>query len=86
MSNRVYSNNGCSLFQNFAGVNKYNVKLLKRNGSPNMPLVQKAAVDGPCTGGKVGSKELTVLYSLSNFSFQSILFHLLLVTCVQIHV
>ncbi|KAK2538315.1 Xrn1 [Columba guinea] len=33
-------------------VNKYNVKLLKRNESPNMPASQKAAVDGPCTGGK----------------------------------
>lgn len=51
----VLNNKCCSLFQNFAGVNKYNVKLLKRNESPNMPVIQKAAVDGPSTGGKVGS-------------------------------
>lgn len=58
MSNGVLVfNNKCrSLFQNFAGVNKYNVKLLKRNESPNMPGIQKAAVDGPCTGGKVGAR------------------------------
>lgn len=51
----VLNDKCCSLFQNFAGVNKYNVKLLKRNESPNMPVIQKAAVDGPSTGGKVGS-------------------------------
>lgn len=33
-------------------MNKHNVKLLKRNES--VPVVQKAASDGPCTGGKVG--------------------------------
>lgn len=49
----VFNNKCCSIIQNFAGVNKYNVKLLKRNESPN--VTQKAAVDGPCTGGKVGS-------------------------------
>lgn len=49
----VFNNKCCSIIQNFARVNKYNVKLLKRNESPN--VTQKAAVDGPCTGGKVGS-------------------------------
>lgn len=86
MSNRVFSNTCCNLFQNFAGVNKYNIKLLKRNGSPNMPLIQKAAVDGPCTSGKVRSKELTVLCSLSNFTFYSILFQLFLDIRLQIHI
>jgi len=52
----VFNNKCYSLFQNFSGVNKYNVKLLKRNESPNMAVIQKAAVDGPCTGGKVGSR------------------------------
>lgn len=86
MRNRVFNSNCCNLFQNFAGLNKYNVKLLKRNESPNMPVVQKAAVDGPCTGGKVRSRELTFLCSLSNCSFQSVLFQLFLVACVQIRV
>ncbi|XP_061221246.1 5'-3' exoribonuclease 1 isoform X1 [Neopsephotus bourkii] len=50
--------------QNFAGVNKYNVKLLKRNESPNMPVIQKAAVDGPCTGGKKDNELESLLASL----------------------
>ncbi|KAF2979207.1 hypothetical protein EK904_004232, partial [Melospiza melodia maxima] len=50
--------------QNFAGVNKYNVKLLKRNGSPNAPLIQKAAVDGPCPGGKKDNELERLLASL----------------------
>ncbi|XP_074887854.1 5'-3' exoribonuclease 1 isoform X10 [Buteo buteo] len=53
-----------SLFQNFAGVNKYNVKLLKRNESPNMPVIQKAAVDGPSTGGKKDNELEGLLASL----------------------
>lgn len=59
----VFNTKCCGLFQNFAGVNKYNVKLLKRNESPNMPASQKAAVDGPCTGGKVGYRLLNFLCS-----------------------
>ncbi|KAJ7395556.1 hypothetical protein BTVI_154292 [Pitangus sulphuratus] len=39
-------------------VNKHNVKLLKRNESPNMPVIPKAAVDGPCTGAKKGTRML----------------------------
>ncbi|KAM7013423.1 5'-3' exoribonuclease 1 [Passerculus sandwichensis] len=50
--------------QNFAGANKYNVKLLKRNGSPNTPLIQKAAVDGPCPGGKKDNELERLLASL----------------------
>ncbi|KAM6304978.1 5'-3' exoribonuclease 1-like [Aegotheles albertisi] len=45
-------------------VNKYNVKLLKRNESPNMPVIQKAAVDGPCTGGKKDNELESLLASL----------------------
>ncbi|NXT30048.1 XRN1 exoribonuclease, partial [Syrrhaptes paradoxus] len=50
--------------QNFAGVNKYNVKLLKRNESPSMPVTQKTAVDGPCTGGKKDNELESLLTSL----------------------
>ncbi|NXW02504.1 XRN1 exoribonuclease, partial [Fregetta grallaria] len=50
--------------QNFAGVNKYNVKLLKRNESPNMPVIQKAAVDDPCTSGKKDNELESLLASL----------------------
>ncbi|XP_042734269.1 5'-3' exoribonuclease 1 isoform X1 [Lagopus leucura] len=48
--------------QNFAGMNKHNVKLLKRNES--VPVVQKAASDGPCTGGKKESELESLLASL----------------------
>ncbi|RMC02142.1 hypothetical protein DUI87_21308 [Hirundo rustica rustica] len=48
----VSKENRSLIKNNFTGVNKYNVKLLKRNGGPNMPGVQKAAADGPCAGGK----------------------------------
>lgn len=72
----VFSNKCCSLFQNFAGVNKYNVKLLKRNASPNVPVIQKPAVDGHHTGGKVGSKWLIFMCSLNDLSFRSILLQL----------
>lgn len=51
--NCCVSNQFCNLFQSFAGGNKYNVKLLKRNESPNVPCLQKATVDGPCIAGKV---------------------------------
>ncbi|KAM9378407.1 5'-3' exoribonuclease 1-like [Phaethornis superciliosus] len=47
-----HSHNRVPNKQNFADVNKFNVKLLKRNESPNIPVIQKAAVNGPCAGGK----------------------------------
>lgn len=48
--------------QNFAGVNKHNVKLLKRNES--VPVIQKAASDSPCTSGKKDSELESLLASL----------------------
>ncbi|KAF4801807.1 5'-3' exoribonuclease 1 isoform X4 [Turdus rufiventris] len=60
----VSKENRSLIKSNFAGVNKYNVKLLKRNGSPNMPVIQKAAVDGPCTSGKKDNELESLLASL----------------------
>ncbi|KYO33908.1 5'-3' exoribonuclease 1 isoform X1 [Alligator mississippiensis] len=50
--------------QSFAGGNKYNVKLLKRNESPNVPCLQKATVDGPCIAGKKDIELESLLASL----------------------
>ncbi|XP_065412984.1 5'-3' exoribonuclease 1 isoform X1 [Chrysemys picta bellii] len=50
--------------QNFAGANKYNVKLLKRNESPSVPVIQKASVDESCIAGKKDSELENLLASL----------------------
>ncbi|XP_053162862.1 5'-3' exoribonuclease 1 isoform X2 [Hemicordylus capensis] len=50
---------------NCAGANKHNVKLLKRNEGPNVPVEQKIAVDGPSINEKNGSELESLLASLN---------------------
>ncbi|XP_062988229.1 5'-3' exoribonuclease 1 isoform X2 [Elgaria multicarinata webbii] len=52
---------------NFSGANKYNVKLLKRNEGPNVPVEQKPSVDGPSITEKTGSELEDILASLNIF-------------------
>ncbi|XP_028587031.2 5'-3' exoribonuclease 1 [Podarcis muralis] len=53
--------------QNFAGANKYSVKLLKRNEAPNEPVEPKPAVDSPSITEKNGSELEDILASLKIF-------------------
>ncbi|XP_044288700.1 5'-3' exoribonuclease 1 isoform X3 [Varanus komodoensis] len=52
---------------NFSGANKYNVKLLKRNEGPSVPVEQKPLVDGPSLTEKNGSELEDIFASLNIF-------------------
>nr|XP_042703020.1 5'-3' exoribonuclease 1-like isoform X4 [Chrysemys picta bellii] len=57
--------------QNFAGANKYNVKLLKRNESPSVPVIQKASVDESCIAGKKGTQMLKEILKIDGSDIET---------------